>query len=154
MITRKKLLSSKEYWVELLQNKLYMEVHNYLEKPENNQTQLAEKLGVSKSYISQILNGNFDHRMSKFVEILLALGKVPLFTFKSIESYIDDDKLGINRRDKLVYKPQEYTIYMSGYMSGIAESIRFGENEWKKSYYESRGSTSQATYSYAKVSFS
>ena len=41
-----------------------------------NKSQLAEYLGVSKGYVSQLLNGDYDHRMSKFFELALAFGMV------------------------------------------------------------------------------
>ncbi len=39
-----------------------------------NKSQLAEYLGVSKGYVSQLLNGDYDHCMSKFFELALAFG--------------------------------------------------------------------------------
>lgn len=41
-----------------------------------NKSQLAEYLGVSKGYVSQLLNGDYDHCMSKFFELALAFGMV------------------------------------------------------------------------------
>ena len=35
------------------------------------QSEFAERLGVSKGYISQILNGDFDHKLSKLTQLLL-----------------------------------------------------------------------------------
>lgn len=56
-----------------------------------NRTQLADKLGVSKGYISQVLKGDFDHKISKLVELSLASGKVPLVNFLSLSDYITHD---------------------------------------------------------------
>ena len=41
-----------------------------------HKSQLAEYLGVSKGYVSQLLNGDYDHCMSKFFELALAFGMV------------------------------------------------------------------------------
>ena len=41
-----------------------------------NTSELAEYLGVSKGYVSQLLNGDYDYRMSKFIELALAFGMV------------------------------------------------------------------------------
>ena len=41
-----------------------------------NKSRLAEYLGVSKGYLSQLLNGDYDHCMSKFFELALAFGMV------------------------------------------------------------------------------
>lgn len=43
---------------------------------DRHKSQLAEYLGVSKGYLSQLLNGDYDHRMSKFFELALAFGMV------------------------------------------------------------------------------
>ena len=68
MFTREELLSSKEYWIAKIQIDLFRQFEEYLKENKLNRTQLAEKLGVTKGYISQVLNGDFDHRISKFVE--------------------------------------------------------------------------------------
>ena len=95
MITREELLKSKEYWLVNIQNELFNLVDEYLEDNNINSTQFAEKLGVTKGYISQILNGDFNHRISKLVELSLAIGKAPKINFIDIEKYIDEDNLNI-----------------------------------------------------------
>ena len=70
---REELLNSKEYWLSKIQIDLFNEVEMFMEKNNLNRTQLAEKLGVSKGYISQILNGNADHRISKLIELSYSL---------------------------------------------------------------------------------
>ena len=57
-----------------------------------NKSQLAEYLGVSKGYVSQLLNGDYDHRMSKFFELALAFGMVPQIDFVPVEDYVKEDK--------------------------------------------------------------
>ena len=54
-------------------------------------TQLAQHLGVSKGYVSQILNGDYDHRLSKFMELSLAFGYVPRIEFIPIEQVLEED---------------------------------------------------------------
>ena len=58
-----------------------------------NRTQLAEKLGVSKGYVSQIMNGDSDHRLSKLVELSLAIGLVPNLNFEELSSVLKEDTL-------------------------------------------------------------
>ena len=41
---------------------------------DRHKSRLAEYLGVSKGYVSQLLNGDYDYRMSKFIELALAFG--------------------------------------------------------------------------------
>lgn len=56
------------------------------------ETELANYLGCTKDYVSQLLNGNFDHKMSKIVELALALGKAPKLEFEDLNQYIKDDR--------------------------------------------------------------
>lgn len=90
-MNRKEILSSEAYWTEQIQNTLFHHVHLYLKSQHKSQNDLAEQLGVSKSYISQILNGNFDHKLSKLVELSLAVGLVPQLKFVSIEQMLLED---------------------------------------------------------------
>ncbi len=101
MITREELLKTEEYWFETLQNEIYRMVADYIQKEGLNQSQLAEQLGVSKGYISQILNGNFNYTLKKMIELSLALDKAPAFEFKNLEQFINDDRL---KRYEMEYK--------------------------------------------------
>lgn len=92
MISREELIRSKEYWLEKIQNELFLEIEAYIKNNNLNKTQFAEKLGVSKSYLSQVLNGNFDHKLSKLIELSLAIGKVPTFNFEDIEDFLVKEK--------------------------------------------------------------
>lgn len=87
MLSHKELIQTPEYWVEQIQNRLFEQVESYMEKQELTQTELAEQLGVSKGYISQILNGNFNHTLKKLVNISLAVGVVPDIQFKNAKAY-------------------------------------------------------------------
>lgn len=69
------------YWTQNIQYVLNGMLHAYLKDNKLSQTELAERLGVSKGYISQILNGNFDHKLSKLVELALSCEMVPKFEF-------------------------------------------------------------------------
>jgi transcriptional regulator with XRE-family HTH domain len=84
-MTREELISSREYWVVDIQTKLYEALEAYRSRHGLNRTQLAAELGFSKGYISQILNGDFDHRISKLVELSLKMGMVPDVQFKPME---------------------------------------------------------------------
>lgn len=92
MISREELLQSPEYWFEEAQNELYRQVVDYMEKEGLNQTQLAEKLGVSKGYISQVLKGEFNYTLKKLIELSMAVGKIPQIEYKRIEEIISEDK--------------------------------------------------------------
>lgn len=80
-ITREELISSKEYWVTNIQLKLFAEVEAYMKAHRMNRTQFAEYLGCSKGYVTQLLSGDYDNKLSKLVELSLAIGKVPELEF-------------------------------------------------------------------------
>lgn len=92
---RKELIKSKEYWISKIQLDLFEMIENYRKENNLTKTQLAEKLGVSKGYISQILNGNFDHKISKLVDLALAFDKVPLLEYQDVNHYILNDSIGL-----------------------------------------------------------
>ena len=81
MITNDELLTTTEYWTTRIQLDLYSHLQAYMKRNGLNKTQLAQKLGVTKSYVTQILNGDFDHRISKLVELSLAVGLIPRMEF-------------------------------------------------------------------------
>ncbi len=93
MIKFEELVKSPEYWMETFQNTLYGEVKEYLEKKGINQTQLANDLGVTKGYISQVMKGNFNYTLRKLIDLSLAIGKVPAIEFKTPEEYAEKEKM-------------------------------------------------------------
>ena len=88
---RETLIRSKEYWLAKIQNDLFSVMENYMKKKKLNRTKLAAKLGVTKGYVTQILNGDFDHKISKLVDLSLACNKVPIISFLDIDKYVKDD---------------------------------------------------------------
>ena len=91
MLSRKEILTSPEYWFEEAQNELYRQVITFMEKEKLNQKQLAEKLGVSKGYISQILKGEFNYTLKKLIELSMAVGKVPVIEYKDMNELLHED---------------------------------------------------------------
>ena len=73
---------------------LYRQITAFMESRHMNKTQLAEHLGCSKGYVTQLLNGDFDHKLSKFVELSLAINKIPEITFSDVDDYILSDEKG------------------------------------------------------------
>lgn len=90
-MNRKEVLKSPEYWTAKTQIELYNQVESFMKETGRNKTQLAEYLGVSKGYVSQLLNGDYDHRLSKFFELALAFGVIPQIDFIPVEKYVSDD---------------------------------------------------------------
>jgi transcriptional regulator with XRE-family HTH domain/fido (protein-threonine AMPylation protein) len=60
---------------------LVLEVTDYLKSNGMTRTAFAAKIGVSKSYLSQFLNGSANHKLSRLVSIALAVGKHPHIVF-------------------------------------------------------------------------
>ncbi len=101
MIEKDKLLKTPEYWFEELQNEIFRQVSEYMQKNKLNQVGLAKKLGVSKGYISQILNGNANFSLKKLVELSLAIDKVPTIKY-TVLAQRDKSEKSINRFNKRV----------------------------------------------------
>lgn len=91
MISREELLKSPEYHFENAQNELYAQVMEYMEKEGINQNQLAERLGVTKGYVSQLLKGQFNHTLKKLIDLSLAMGMVPHIEYRTIADVLLDD---------------------------------------------------------------
>lgn len=130
MIDREELIKSKEYWLEKIQNTLYLELKEYISKNKLNNTLFANKLGVSKSYLSQVLNGNFDHKLSKLIELSLAIDKLPLVRFENIKTCLMLDDL-----NKLELA-EEYKVYISIGYDSIFSKIDIIPKSNQESEYE------------------
>lgn len=94
MISREKLYQTPEYWLERIQNDIFRMVHYYMEEKHLNQSALAKELGVSKGYVSQIVNGNFNFSLKKLIELSIALGVAPKVNLEeSLHDYaLDQEK--------------------------------------------------------------
>jgi predicted XRE-type DNA-binding protein len=92
MITREDLLKSSEYWIEIIQNKIYNDLMEYIERNGASNKDLANILGISKGRVSQILSGdNLNFRLDSLVKLCLAIDKIPSFQMEDIEKYIEAD---------------------------------------------------------------
>ncbi|HEY0273020.1 MAG TPA: helix-turn-helix transcriptional regulator [Chitinophaga sp.] len=100
MTTREAILKDKTYWLTQIQSQVHQLLETYRLEHQLTKTQLAAKLGVSKGYITQILNGEFDHKVSKLVELALAFDKVPSFEYADPGAYLE--KMGDSFPDKAV----------------------------------------------------
>ncbi len=88
---REQLIRNKGYNVTTIQNELFRQITDYLNEKGITRTQFAKEIGVSKGYISQVLNGNFDFKLSKLVELSLAIEKVPEIDFKKIDEVLNEN---------------------------------------------------------------
>lgn len=134
---REELIQSKEYWLAKLQIDLFNEVEAYMKANNLTRAQFAEKLGVSKGYVSQILNGDADHRMSKFVELALAIGLCPNVTFETTEDFLHRDNSNYHSISFHDIERSKNILANSGYLlssSPVSKAtIKGNDNkEWKK----------------------
>ena len=89
---RDELVKNPVYWTTTLQMELYRQIDVFMQKRGMNKTQLTEYLGCSKGYVTQLLYGDYDHKISKFIELSLAIGKIPEFRFVDVDEYIENEK--------------------------------------------------------------
>jgi transcriptional regulator with XRE-family HTH domain len=79
-----------EYKVESISLDIAVQVYQRMKALGLNQTQLAEKLHVSKSYISQILKGKHNLTLESLVKVAEALEMKAEITLKPIPDKIDN----------------------------------------------------------------
>ena len=87
MKPKTEIIKSPDYWLTKIQNGLFRELNEYMRKNNLNQNDMAKKLNVSRGYINQVLNGNFNFTLKKLIELSLAMNKIPLVKFKKINSH-------------------------------------------------------------------
>ena len=93
-LTREDLIKSPEFWIENIRTELFNMVNDYMDNNHMSRKELADKLGVSKGYISQLLNGDSDHRISSLAALATNLGMAPYLYLKDMEKVLEADKIG------------------------------------------------------------
>ena len=116
IMARENVLRSSGYWITKIQIALYNCAYRFMKENNKNRTQLAEHLGVTKGYITQLLNGDYDHKLSKLVDLSLAFGYVPQINFIPIEEYCEIDKIQ-NLRKLQTYESVIKEVTNSSYSS-------------------------------------
>ncbi|MES2111364.1 MAG: helix-turn-helix transcriptional regulator [Bacteroidota bacterium] len=90
-MSRAKILSSPAYWFEKSQNELFRQFHYYMERENINQTQLAERLGITRGRVSQILRGESNFTMKTLIELGLFIGVIPKISYRPLDEEIKSD---------------------------------------------------------------
>ena len=116
IMARENVLRSSGYWITKIQIALYNCAYHFMKENNKNRTQLAEHLGVTKGYVTQLLNGDYDHKLSKLVDLSLAFGYVPQIDFIPIEEYCEIDKIQ-NLRKLQTYESVIKEVTNSSYSS-------------------------------------
>ncbi|MBK8878875.1 MAG: helix-turn-helix transcriptional regulator [Haliscomenobacter sp.] len=124
MKTYHELLHTETYWVSKTQNDLFNAVEDYLTENGMTRSQFAKQLGVSKGYVSQVLSGNFDHRLSKLVTLSIAMGKAPVLAFEDLEAYAEKEVRGYSGTATTFPDVQK----MDFRTIGFSPSIKFSES--------------------------
>lgn len=114
MKTREELVKTEEFWFETIQNDIFRMVDEYLKENDINRTEFAKRLGYSKGYVSQILNGEFNCSLKKLIDLTLAVEKVPYIDFKSIEDFVKADSI---KRFNLQYSDSAQIHSLAGSFS-------------------------------------
>lgn len=89
---RTELLKNPIYWTTSIQMELYRLIEDFMKEKNMNKSQLAEYLGCSKGYVTQLLSGDYDHKLSKFVELSLKIDKVPQISFIDVDEFIESER--------------------------------------------------------------
>lgn len=80
-MTREEIIKTPEYHLAGLQ----VSVYNMLEREKSiknlTNLQLANQLNISVTRVRQILDGDYDGKVSQLIEIALKLGYTPEFKF-------------------------------------------------------------------------
>ncbi|HEY5744626.1 MAG TPA: helix-turn-helix transcriptional regulator [Chryseolinea sp.] len=88
MISRHKLFKHPDYLLSKYQAEVYRQLQQYMDGHGLTQKEIAKHLGVSSSYVNQILKGNFNFTLKKLIELSLMMGKVPTLEFVNIDDYL------------------------------------------------------------------
>lgn len=106
---------------------LFITVKNYMNENKLSRTQLAKRLGVSKGYVSQILNGDFNHKLSKLVDLSLAIGKIPELKLRDLQTILDNEAKG--------FRTTTWDVTINdNYINGADEINNFEDCQSSKSY--------------------
>lgn len=119
---RKELLRSPEYWTSKAQLALYACAEDFMRERKMSRTGLAEYLGVTKGYVSQLLSGEANHKLSKFMELALSFGYIPVMDFMPIERVLELD------RQNYEVSGWRKVEYRSSIKAKISKNIKYNIN--------------------------
>ncbi len=110
MKNKKEIIKSPNYWFEKIQNEFFRQFYDYIHKNNISQVEFAQKLNVTKGYISQILNGNFNPTLKKLIELSIAINKIPDIHFKSYDETLSNNIVTTSLMDILI-KGYEHSCF-------------------------------------------
>ena len=110
MISKKELLQGPDYLLSTYQLEMYRQLALYMQANHLSKEEVAEKLGVSKTYVGQILNGNFNSTLERLIELGLMMGKVPLLTFVEPTEYWEQIRQDVLKEKESATSEQPETV--------------------------------------------
>ena len=111
------LLKTDEYWITRIQTLLFEAINDYLQKNKLTKSAFAKQIGVSKGYVTQVLNGDFDHKISTFVRLIRAVDKIPDFNLMGLNEFVHNKKMAQEEGSKIrliAFKNQNSKISLDG----------------------------------------
>lgn len=96
-MTREDIIKTPGYWMAKVQMDINECAEEFMEQNNLTRSQLAKHLGVSKGYVSQLLNGEYDHRLSKLIDLALAFGYIPKIEFEPIQNMIFREQIKLHK---------------------------------------------------------
>ena len=107
MISKQKLFKHPDYLLSKYQAEVYRQLQQYMDDHGLTQKEIATHLGVSSSYVNQVLKGNFNFTLKKLIELSLMMGKVPTLEFVNINDYLVSEGKQHSRRAALRDRPEK-----------------------------------------------
>lgn len=108
---RKDVLQEPAYWITQIQIALYDCATRFMFETGKNKTELAQHLGVSKGYVSQLLSGDYNFSITKLVETAMLMGYVPQMNFKSMDEILLQDEAPFSLSWKMSLTPNDFESY-------------------------------------------
>lgn len=105
MLTHEELLEHPNYLLTTYQLEIYNQLSAYMKANNLQKQDIAEKLNVSRPYVSQILNGDFNFTLKKLIQLGLMMNKVPYLEFIDPEEYWRREKEGTK---EVIIKETQY----------------------------------------------
>ena len=108
---RKDVLQEPAYWITQIQIALYDCATRFMFETGKNKTELAQHLGVSKGYVSQLLSGDYNFSITKLVETAMLMGYVPQMNFKSMDEILLQDEAPFSLSWEMSLTPNDFESY-------------------------------------------
>lgn len=140
----KQTIKSENYWILKGQGQIFKMLNDELNDRGDN-AKLAEKMGVTPGYISQIMNGDseINPTWKKIVKLCLSLGKVPILEIKNIDKYIEEQSFRANTRNFILAHQSGYNNDLKAlpeypFAHNLAELVYFKKDTETLSYVDNK----------------